>query len=417
MTVVTDTSTDGHRVPPEPDLTEQEIVARAARIAATLVDRQQETEQRGYYGLDTHKELLAGGFYRILVPRRYGGYEFGIDTHMRVVSALARGCPSTAWMYTFGASHAHLAASLFGEEAQNELFAAGDFICPGVIAPAGLAEQAEGGWLVDGVFRYSSGSPYATHFIGQTFLAGAEGEPPTQMMFVVPRDQWRRLDDWGAQLGLKGSGSHSIKIEKAYIPDHYALVGTHMGLTSVTNGTPGLALHGNRLYGGSVLAVLNFQVGALAVGMATGALDAYSELMRERMTTYPPIVARAENPDYQLYYGEADGRIAAARAAMSDVLRQWGETAENGSITRDVELRMSLISREVVRLCWSAVSDILFPTAGSSAVRAGERLERIWRDMSTLHTHAGVSIYLSTVATRELANLLFDVHADPGPVD
>ncbi|WP_307937169.1 hypothetical protein [Salinispora arenicola] len=63
------------------------------------------------------------------------------------------------------------------------------------------------------------------------------------------------------------------------------------------------------------------------------------------------------------------------------------------------------------------MSDILFPTAGSSAVRAGERLERIWRDMSTLHTHAGVSIYLSTVATRELANLLFDVHADPGPVD
>lgn len=414
MTVATDISANGHPVPPEPDLTEEEIVARAERIAATLVGRQQETERRGYYGLDTHYELLDGGFYRILVPRRYGGYEFGIGTHMRVVSALARGCPSTAWMYTFGASHAHLAASLFGEQTQSELFAGGDFICPSVIAPVGFAERAQdGGWIVDGVFRYSSGSPYATHFIGQTFVPGPEGEPPTHLMFVVPRDRWQRLDDWGTQLGLKGSGSHSIKIEKAYIPAHYALPGTHMGLTSVAGGTPGLKLHGNSLYGGSLVAVFNFQVGALSVGIATGALDAYGELMRERMTIYPPIVPRTEDPDYQLHYGQAAGRIAAARAAMSDALRQWAETAENGQVTREAELSMSLISREVVRLCWSAVSDILFPTAGSSAVRTGGRLERIWRDMSTLQSHGGVSVYLSTVAARDLAKLVFDGRADP----
>lgn len=413
MTAATDLSANGYPAPPEPGLTEQEIVARAERIAATLVDRQPETEARGFYAPDTHQQLLDGGFFRLLVPRRYGGYEFGIDTHMQVVSALARGCPSTAWQYTFGASHAHLAATLFGEHTQSELFAAGDFICPGVVAPVGFAEPAEdGGWIIDGVFRYASGSPYATHFVGQTFVAGQDGEPPTHLMFIMPRDRWQRLDDWGGQLGLKGSGSHSVKISRAHIPGHYALPGTHMGEVSVIGGTPGLKLHGNSLYGGSVLAPLNFQVGALAVGMATGALDSYGELMRERMTIYPPVVPRAQDPDYQLRYGEAAGRIAAARAAMTDVLRQWVETAENGSATREVEVRMSLISREVVRLCWSAVSEILFPTAGTSAVRAGERLERIWRDMSTLHTHAGVNIYLATVATRELTRLVFDV-ADP----
>jgi 3-hydroxy-9,10-secoandrosta-1,3,5(10)-triene-9,17-dione monooxygenase len=407
-----DTSANDYPVPPEPGLTEQEIIARAERIAETLVDRQQETENRGFYGLDTHNELLNAGFYRLMVPRRYGGYEFGIDTHMQVVAALARGCASTAWMYTFGASHAHLAGTLFGEQTQSELFAGGDFICPGVVAPNGFAEPAEdGGWIVDGVFRYASGSPYATHFVGQTFIAGAEGEPPEQMMFIVPRDRWERLDDWGGQLGLKGSGSHSVKVEKAHIPAHFALPGTHMGLTSVVGGTPGLELHGNTLYGGSVLAPLNFQVGALAVGMAGAALDVYGQLMRERRTAYPPFGLRAEDPDFQVRYGEAAGRIAAARAAMTDMLRQWHETADNGSVTREVELRMSIISREIVRLCWSAVSEILFPTAGTSAVRAGERLERIWRDMSTLHTHAGVSIYLATMATRELAQLALGIES------
>lgn len=407
MTAAMDSSAnDEYPLPPEPDLTEREVVARAERIAVGLVDRQEETEKRGYYGLDTHNEFLQAGFYRLMVPRRYGGYEFGIGTHMRVVAALARGCASTAWMYTFGASHSHLVGSLFEERTQRELFAAGDFICPGVVAPVGMAERAEdGGWIVDGVFRYASGSPYATHFVGQTFIPGAEGEPPEQMMFVVPRAQWQRLDDWGAQLGLKGSGSHSVKIEKAHIPEHYTLPGTHMGLTSVIGGTPGLRLHGNSLYGGSILAPLNFQVGALAVGMASAALDCYAELMRERRTAYPPFSPRIEDPDFQMRYGEADGRVTAARAAMNDMLRQWHETADDGSATREVELRMSIISREIVRLCWSAVSDILYPTAGTSAVRAGERLERIWRDMSTLHTHAGVQIYLASMAPRELAQL------------
>jgi 3-hydroxy-9,10-secoandrosta-1,3,5(10)-triene-9,17-dione monooxygenase len=389
-------------------------VARAERLAAHLVDRQAETEQRGYYGLDTHNEFLSAGLYRLLVPRRYGGYEFGLDTYLKVVSALARGCPSTAWMYTFGASHAHVAATLFGEQAQDELFAGGDFICPATVAPVGFAERAEdGGWIIDGVFGYSSGSPYATHFIGHTLVAGEEGAPPAPMMFAVPRDQWKRLDDWGAQLGLKGSGSHSVKIEKAHIPAHFALPATHMGQTSVIGGTPGRELHGTSLYGGGVLSMVQFQLGALAVGMATGALDAYGDLMRDRMTIFPPITLRAEDPDYQLHYGEAAGAIGAARAALSDAVRQWGDIAESGSanFTREVDLRLSMVSREAVRLAWTAVSDQLFPTAGSSAVRAGARIERVWRDMSTLHSHAGVSIFLASVANRELAKLVFDVAA------
>jgi 3-hydroxy-9,10-secoandrosta-1,3,5(10)-triene-9,17-dione monooxygenase len=408
VTAALETSANDHPAPPEPGLTEPEIIARAERIAEGLVDRQQETEDRGYYALDTHNELLNGGFYRLLVPKRYGGYEFGIDTHMKVVAALARGCPSTAWQYTFGASHAHLVGTVFGQRAQDELFAAGDFICPGIIGPVGVAEPADGGWIVDGVFRYASGSPYATHFVGQTLLPGPEDEPPELLMFIAPRDKWERLDDWGDQLGLKGSGSHSIRIEKAFIPAHHTLPG-HMGEMSVVGGTPGLELHGNTLYGGSLLGPFNFQVGVIAVGMAEGALDAYSELMRTRTTIYPPVVPRVEDPDYQLRYGEAAGRIAAARGAMNEMLRQWHETAAAGTATREAELRMSIISREVVRLCWSAVADIIMPTAGTSSVRPGERLERLWRDMSTLHTHAGLNIFLGAMAPREIARLTFDV--------
>src|SRR4051812_49708377 len=66
----------------EPAVTPEEIVRRAEAIAPTLVERQAETEQRTFYAPDTHQTFLEAGFYRILVPRRYGGYQVGPPTFL-----------------------------------------------------------------------------------------------------------------------------------------------------------------------------------------------------------------------------------------------------------------------------------------------------------------------------------------------
>ena len=417
MTVVTDVSSGEHPCPPEPGLTPAEVVARAERIAATLVERQAETEARTFYAGDTHEEFSRAGFYRILVPRCYGGYEFGFDTFMRVAMALARGCPSTGWMYVFGHAHAVAVATLFGERAQAEIFSGGDFICPATVGPAGTAERAPGGdWVIDGTFPYCSGAPYATHFVGHTMVSHEAGQPPAPMLFIVPRSQFRRLDDWGRQLGLKGSGSHSILIEQARIPEYFTLP-LHMSLVSVTEQTPGHLLHDNPEYAGGPLSFMMLELGALAVGMAKGALDAYEDLMRTRVTSFFPIVPRTEDPDFQFRYGEATGLIATAEAAMFSAVRQWSDTCARGpaAFTRDEELRLALISREAIRLSWRAVEGELFPTAGSSSVREGERVERVWRDMSTLHSHAGVGVFLASLANRELARIRFGTGAGPVP--
>ena len=409
MTVAPTTAAPAHSEPPEPGLTPAEVVARAEAIAATLVERQAETEERTHYAQDTHEAFAAAGLYRILVPRRFGGYEFGVDTFFRVATALARGCPSTAWMYVFGHAHTLPAATIFGAQAQDELFAGGEFICPATVAPAGTAERAEGGWIIDGVWNYCSGAPYATHFIGHTLVPGPDGQP-APMVFVVPRGDWRRLEDWGRQLGLKGSGSHSIAIDRAFVPDHRTLPG-HMSQVAIDETTPGHLLHENPQYGGGQLSFMLLELGALAVGMAKGALDAYEELMRTRTTSFFPIVPRTEDPDFQARYGEATGLIAAAEAAVLSAAAQWGEACRQGpaTFTRETELRLAMISREAIRMSWRAVEGQLFPTAGSSSVRSGERIERVWRDMSTLHSHAGVGTFLASIANRELARARFGV--------
>jgi 3-hydroxy-9,10-secoandrosta-1,3,5(10)-triene-9,17-dione monooxygenase len=409
MAVATFASDNVYPLPPEPGLTPADVIARAEAIAPTLVSRQAETEERTFYGLDTHEQFRKAGFYRILVPRRYGGYEFGMDTFMKVVMTLTHGCPSTGWMYCLGAAHATAVATLFNEQAQDEVFAAGEFICPATVAPSGTAERVDGGWRLTGTWSYCSGSPYANHFVGHTLVPGPDGHP-TPMMFIAPRSQWRRLDDWGKTLGLRGSGSHSIQMENGFVPDH-CTIDTHLSQVDVTKGTPGLELHGNPEYAGGQLSFMVLEDAALAVGMAKGALDAYGDLMSTRNTMFPPIQPRTEDPDYQLRYGEAAGLIATAEAATLNAIQQWQDTAAQGpaAVTKEKELKIAAICHEVCGLAWHAVADHLFPTAGSSAVRRGERIERVWRDLSMLHTHAGVAVFLRSIAKRELTKARFGV--------
>ncbi|MEV0001792.1 acyl-CoA dehydrogenase family protein [Micromonospora sp. NPDC050980] len=403
--------------PPEPGLTPADLVARAEAMAPTLVARQAETEERTYYAEDTHRAFAEAGFYRITVPRRYGGYEFGFDTFLRVAMTLARACPSTGWMYCLGAAHSLVAATLFSESAQEEMFRQGDFIAPAVVAPGGTARRTpEGDWVLDGVWRYCSGAPYATHLIGHALVDDQDGAPPRPLLFVAPRDRWRLLDDWGAQLGLRGSGSHSIAIENGRIPGHFGLDGTHLSEISVVGGTPGRALHEHPQYGGAPLSSMALEGAAIGVAMAQGALDAYAELMTTRTTMFPPFARRVEDPDYQRWYAQADGMIVGAEAAFRDATRQWHElcAGDPAEFTLERDLRIALICREAAELAWRAVEQVIQPTAGTSAVKAGERLERVWRDLSTAHTHAGFAVLLTTAAGRMYTQARFAAELSGG---
>lgn len=185
---------------PDPTLTESEIIERAVALRPALLERQQQTEQLTHYPKDTHEDFLRAGFYRILQPRRYGGYEFGLPVFYRVVTETARGCPSTGWALSLTAAHVLQVATVFDEKAQDEIFGPdGDFRAASTVVPVGVAERdGDGRVVLDGTWPYSSGAPYSTHYLGQTLRAPAtpDGPPGPPVLFVAPRSVWTVLDDW-----------------------------------------------------------------------------------------------------------------------------------------------------------------------------------------------------------------------------
>jgi 3-hydroxy-9,10-secoandrosta-1,3,5(10)-triene-9,17-dione monooxygenase len=83
-----------------------DLIARATQIGAKLRAQQDQSDARGCYSDEIHRELFEGGFYRILQPRMFKGGGVDCETYIRVILELSRGHPGGGWCYALASSHA-----------------------------------------------------------------------------------------------------------------------------------------------------------------------------------------------------------------------------------------------------------------------------------------------------------------------
>jgi len=376
---------------PEPNLTPAEMIERATALQPQLRAEQDETERRGVYSEAMHREFQKAGFYRCLQPRRFGGYEFDLKTYYHVGIEIARGDPSASWCLIVGAGHALMLGSYFSEEAQAAGFGpSGDFSAPSVAAPSGTATRIDRSWFIQGKWGYASGAPYATHFMPSVLIAGETAGPPRAGIALVPRSQWKMLEDWGAILGMRGSGSNSIVIEGARVPASHVIELDMLNI-DLTGGTPGLRLHGNPMYAGRCLSFFHAELVGVMVGLGYAAIDEYEHLILTKKTPYPPMQPRYLHHDYQRHLGLALGLMNAAKRLVlnaGDVYMEYCRRGVEGgkpfTMEEDLELFASL--EHGGRLAWEAV-EMLARTSSSSAAKDGERMQRYYRDASVYRSH------------------------------
>jgi 3-hydroxy-9,10-secoandrosta-1,3,5(10)-triene-9,17-dione monooxygenase len=369
---------------PEPDLTPEEMVARASALRPQLLACQDECERLRTLPESTARAFLEAGFYRILQPRRFGGYEFGLEAFTRVMSEISRGCPSSGWTLCLTAGHSHT-ITRWPLDVQADVFGGrGDFRCAFVAAPGGAATPVEGGYRVSGGWDYGTGCDVATHFLGGALVPGGDGREPEPLTCVFPRQDFSILDNWDA-MGLRGTGSKRVLVEDHFVPAARALPPARVQQRVRP------ALHPNPLYSGPIGSLLFMELVAVAVGVARGALDEYEAILRRRQTLFPPPMQRFEHHEYQRYFGEAFGLIDLAEAGLQRAVRDYTELCrrdleEGVPFDEAADRRLLLYQQRAVRAAVDAV-DLLFRTAGTSATRPGERLQRYFRDMSTIRTH------------------------------
>jgi 3-hydroxy-9,10-secoandrosta-1,3,5(10)-triene-9,17-dione monooxygenase len=379
---------------PEPELTPRELIARARALRPMIQADADAAEERGHYSEALHRAFLEAGLYRTLQPRLFGGYEFSIETFYRAMLEISWGDPGIGWCLTLCASHPFLVASHWPEEAQRDFFADGFFAAPHRPPPLGKAMPAEGGYIVEGQWDYCSGIPWSSHFVGGAIVPDGK-EPPTIVNVVLPKSKVTVLDDWGGDrtLGMRSSGSYSVRVDKVFVPAHHAVVAPRMWADGATmkDGTPGTRLHGNPMYLGRVMGPYHMSLVTPVIGAARAALDEFEAIIRTRTTLFPPVVKRVEHPDFQRTYGQALTLTDAAEAILirtgemyMDYCARWAETGQVISIEDNLRLWGQM--QHAGQLATQAV-DLVFNNASSAAAKKGQRIQRYQRDCAMYRSH------------------------------
>jgi 3-hydroxy-9,10-secoandrosta-1,3,5(10)-triene-9,17-dione monooxygenase len=376
--------------PPELSVNPEEMLRRAQAMRPRLRELQESCEQAGRLSDEINNEFIKAGFYRILQPLCFGGYEFDLPGFVKVMIEISRGCSESGWVLALTAGHAAVMA-LFPEAAQREVFGeAGEFRMPGVAMPAGIAVEVPGGYRVRGAWDYGSGCDLATHFFGSVLIQHGETKAPLGSAWVVfDRNQYRIIDNWNV-IGMQGTGSRRVHVDEVFLPTHRVLP------VFDARGQPvprlaGGGLHRNPMYHGKITPLLISEVGAVSVGAARGALDIYEEILHNKKTSFPPFQPRADAVEFQRYFGQALSLVDTAEAALlktaADYMDHTRREADEGiPYTDEAERRMLMVEQHCVRLAWEAV-ELMFRTAGTSAAGRGAMLGRYFRNLAVVRTH------------------------------
>ena len=383
---------------PEPSLTAEEMVQRARNMVPVLRERQEHCEQLGRLPDETSRDFIEAGFYRILQPRRFGGYEFDLPTFTRVAIELARGCPASGWTYTLTAGHAHMLAALWPEDGQIDIYGdAGEVRMPGRLRP-GKAREVDGGYVCSGTFDYVSGCDSATHLVLAWMFGddASAGEFATDFIGVVDFDDVEIIDNWDV-LGLRGTGSKRVVVEDVFVPPRRT-IDSIFRLDAPP--AAGRTVHDNPMYREGTIGGLIFsETASVAIGVAKGVLDLYEESLRKRKTTVLPLIPMTEHAQYPRFFGEAFQMIDVAECALvqSDYdYMDWCRRAAAGEMEFgfDLDRRLQLRKQYCAKLAYDAVN-LMMRTNGSAGMRTGAMWQRMQRDMTVLMTHNTVQAELA----------------------
>ena len=369
-----------------------QLVARATSLVPTLRAREAEAEQLRRLPDANVAELRAAGLFKVLQPRRCGGFEMSLHTHIDTVAEIARGCGSTAWC--MGVIHAHswLVGS-FPQEAQAESYGANpDAIVCAVIAPRGKARAVAGGYRLDGFWPFASGCQHADWLLLGTEIANEGGTVVDAAELLVPARDIVIRDDWNV-VGLRGTGSCSIVANDVFVPKH-----RYLSLPGIIAGeAPGAAAHDTSLYKGAAVPVLVLAITPAALGMAEAALAAFKERLPGREIAYTEHEIQIDSPTTHRQVADAATRIHVARLLLhrcADDIEAAAARGEMMEFTARARVRMDCA--HAVRQCMEA-AEILYLACGGSGIAETNPVQRAWRDLHAVNMHGALTLETNQV--------------------
>lgn len=366
-------------------------LARIENLRAEIVAGGDKAQQLRRLPDDLVKRLVDEGFFRFALPEELGGEDASSMQTVEILEALAAIDASVAWNVMLGSEINAMAAGGMRRDLAEEVYLANPnvIMCggggPGSTLPR-AERQADGGVRVWGQTTFISGCHNAQWcFMGAPLVKDgapeldANGAPIFKLWFL-PRSEWEIVDTWDVA-GLRGSGSHDVRADGAYVAPRF------VGVDLVT--LP--ALYPNPVFRIPVPLRLAYNKAAVALGVAKGTIGVFADIAQSKIPMLSTSTLR-DRPIAQYRMGEATADYRAVRAYVMEAMTaveaelHAGAPGPSGQATR--EARLACV--HAANVCMRVV-DSLHNAAGTTGMRMHSPLERKLRDAHGCATHRWVS--------------------------
>ncbi|MEE2996499.1 MAG: acyl-CoA dehydrogenase family protein [Pseudomonadota bacterium] len=369
------------------DVSADQLIQRAIQMRPEISSQADETEKNRRVSQEFIEEVRAQDFFRIFLPKKYGGLEFDSATATRISLEWSSADASTGWVCGLGIVHQGLIAQ-FPVETHDDVW--GNNPCPmtcGSYAPAGQMTAVDGGYRLTGEFHFSSGvdvSDWAV--LGVFFPPENKDGPPIPGFTLVPRSDFDIDDNWHV-MGLTGTGSKTIVCKDLFIPAHRRVTFAEL----VSGNSPGYQVLQNDLYRYPILSLVAYAISTPALGALNGAVDKFLDAINGRTTRGAVVLGGSKIRDFQavqMRVGRAVANLKAAKAMLfAQIEDSRAAVMDRGEIL-DVTGRLDnrLTQAKTVELSVDGL-DQLFGAVGGNGIHTSQHVQRAWRDAHAISHH------------------------------
>ncbi len=364
--------------------TADDLIAQIREIEPTIRSESPTTEKERRLSKPVADTLRGLGCYRMLRPRERGGLDFDPVSAFRVIEELARIDSAAGWNVAI-ANASEPFGAWFSDDATAEVFGSAETTMSGAFNPPRKALPVDGGYHLTGQTTFNSNCHAANWVLGLANICDGdelrlgEGGIPETLITLFPINEAEIIDNWDT-LGMRGTGSHDVKVEKLFVPENRAVPFIPMETPSSAYSGP---LH--RLTVWPPVAVNAVS----ALGIAQAAIDAYIDLANVKTPAYTAKTLR-DRSVVQLRVAHAEAKLGAARAFLHKTFNTVWQIAVGGSfLSMQQKADCQQAASNVVMASAEAV-DLIHSIAGASAIRNDQSFQRHFRDIHVITQHAFV---------------------------
>ncbi len=335
------------------------------------------------------KPLADMGLMSMIIPEEYGGHQVDTVSYSIAVEELSRVCGATGITIAAHNSLGTFPIYKFGSEDQKKKYltaaAGGELLAFGLTEPdagsdAGgtktTALRNGDAWVVNGSKCFITS---ASHALATISTAKTSDDPndPTITCFILEKGvEGYSVGKKENKMGLRGSDTASLHFDDMKVGDDCLLGEVGEGFKQAL-----ITLDGGRI-----------SIGAMALGLAQGAMDCVGKFVNETIDGGKPLAYRQ---GVQFALADMATEIQAARLMIyeASMMKDSGQRFSQQSAM--CKLYASEVGRRASEMALSLM-------CADGAITGRHPVERIWRDVKLCEIGEGTSEIQRMVIGREL---------------